>query len=44
MIRRPRLEYIQQMIKDEGWDSYVEIKKKADNREKWKMAANQSMN
>jgi len=39
---RPRLEYIQQKLKDQGCDSYVEMKKKADNREEWKTAANQS--
>lgn len=29
---KPRLKYIRQIIKDQGCDSYVEIKKKADNR------------
>jgi len=40
---RPRLEFIQQIIKDQGCDSYVEMKRKADKREEWKMATNQSM-
>jgi len=39
---RGRLEFIQQIIKDRGCDSYVEMKRKADKREEWKMAANQS--
>jgi len=39
---RPRLEFIQQIIKDQGCNSYVEMKRKADKREDWKMAANQS--
>ena len=39
---RPRLEFIQQIIKDQGCDSYVEMKRKADRREDWKMATNQS--
>jgi len=39
---RPRLEYIQQIIKDQGCNSYVDMKRKADDREEWKMAANQS--
>lgn len=32
----PILEYIQQIIKDQGCDSYGEMKRKADNREEWK--------
>jgi len=39
---RPRLEFIQQIIKDQGCNLYVEMKRKADKREDWKMAANQS--
>jgi hypothetical protein len=30
---RPKLEYIQQIIKDQGYNSYVEMKRKADDRE-----------
>jgi len=30
---RPRLEYIRQLIRDQECDSYVRMKKKADNRE-----------
>lgn len=32
----------QQIIKDQGCESYVEMKRKAENREEWQMAANQS--
>lgn len=39
---RPRLEYIQQIIRDQGCNSYVQMKRRADKREEWKMAANQS--
>lgn len=41
--RWPRLEYIQQIIKDQECNSYVEIKRKADIREEWNMAAIQIM-
>jgi len=41
---RPRLEFIQQIRKDQGGGSYVEIKRKKYKREVRKMAANQSMN
>jgi len=39
---RPRLEFIQQIIKDQGYDSYVEMKRKVDKSEEWKLATNQS--
>jgi len=39
---RSKLEYIQQIINDQGCNSYVEMKRKAEDREGWKMAANQS--
>lgn len=32
---RLRMEYMQQIIKDQGCNSYKEIKRKASNREKW---------
>jgi len=38
---RPRLEFIQQIIKDQGCDSYIEMKRKADKGEEWRIAANQ---
>lgn len=40
--RRPKLVYIKKRINDQGCNSYVQIKRKTDNREKWKMAVNQS--
>jgi len=38
---RPRLEYNQQLIRDQGCDSYVQMKRKADNREERKLTVNQ---
>lgn len=37
---RPRSEYIQQIIKDQGCDLYIKMKRKSDNREEWKMQTN----
>jgi len=39
---RPRLEFIQQIIKDQGCNSYTEMKRKVHKREEWRIAANQS--
>jgi len=38
----PRMEYMQQIIKDQGCNSYEETKRKARNREEWIIAINQS--
>ena len=38
---RPRLDYIKQIICDMGCTSYSELKKKAESREEWRVAANQ---
>jgi len=38
------LEFIQQIIKDQECDSYFEMKRKADKKEEWRMAANQTTN
>jgi len=39
---KPRMEYMQQIMKDRGCNSYVETKRKANYREEWRAAANQS--
>ena len=39
---RPRMEYIQQIMMDQGCKSYEETKRKASNREEWRIATNQS--
>jgi len=39
---RPRMEYMQQIIEDQGCTSYKETRKKASNREEWRIATNQS--
>ncbi|KAF0693084.1 Uncharacterized protein FWK35_00035702, partial [Aphis craccivora] len=39
---RPRMEYMQQIIEDQGCTSYKETKRKASNREEWRIATNQS--
>lgn len=38
---RPGLKYIQQIIKDQECNSYVQMKKKTDNREERRIVANQ---
>ncbi|KAF0767591.1 Uncharacterized protein FWK35_00008536 [Aphis craccivora] len=40
---RPRLEFIKQIIKDQGCNSYAKRKRKADKREEWKMTANHEL-
>ena len=39
---RPRLEYVKQIASDVGCDSYVEMKRLAQDREAWRAASNQS--
>lgn len=39
---RPRMEYMQQIIKDQGCSSDEETKRKASNREEWIIATNES--
>ncbi|VVC29256.1 Hypothetical protein CINCED_3A004138 [Cinara cedri] len=39
---RPRMEYMQQIIEDQGCTSYEETKRKASNREEWRISTNQS--
>lgn len=39
---RRRLKYIQQTVKDQEYYSYVKMKRKASNREEWRVVANQS--
>lgn len=39
--RKPRMEYIQQIIKDQGCYSYVEPKRKKSIMEEWRITANQ---
>jgi len=41
--RRPRLEYISQMIEDQGCKSYQELKWKNSDGETWKLLQNQSL-
>lgn len=36
------MEYMQQIIKDQGCYSYEETKRIASNREEWRIATNQS--
>ncbi|XP_025417940.1 uncharacterized protein LOC112688792 [Sipha flava] len=38
----PRMKYMQQIIEDQGCTSYKETKRKASNREEWRIATNQS--
>ncbi|KAL4084163.1 hypothetical protein QTP88_027996 [Uroleucon formosanum] len=39
---RPRMEYMQQIIEDQGCTSYKVTNRKASNREEWRIATNQS--
>lgn len=41
---KPRLEYtyIQQIIKDQGCNLFVKMKRKVDNKEEWRMTTNRS--
>lgn len=39
---RPQMEYTQQIIKDQGCNSYEETKRKASNRDEWRISTNQS--
>lgn len=39
---RPRQEYVAQIIQDVGCERYVEMKRLAQNRKKWRSASNQS--
>jgi len=41
-LGRLRMEYMQQIIEDQGCTSYKETKRKASNREEWRIATNQS--
>jgi len=34
---RPRLQYISQIIEDQGCNSYQELKRKASDREAWEL-------
>lgn len=34
--RRPKLKYVQQILKDQRYDSYVQMKRKSDDRESGK--------
>jgi hypothetical protein len=36
------MEYMQQIIEDQGSTSYEETKRKVSNREEWRIATNQS--
>jgi len=36
------MEYLQQIIKDQGFNSYEETKRKVSNKEEWIIATNQS--
>jgi len=40
---RPPLEYIGQLVKDLGCVTYYELKRKAEKREEWRIAANQPL-
>lgn len=40
--RRPRMEYMSQIIKDMGMENYLNLKEQNSIREAWRAAANQS--